>query len=155
MSLCLPLHRFPRLLSSSILLPGTSTFHEQPQEPSYIKLLHKDHARIMNSHLHAHLYSDVRGYKLGRSGGILNRSFCAKLCLLSSTRQPLVSTMAGGGSWLPDPTSGIGPIQFPQFMMSMWKQAPHASTSQRAFSWRGSHTCHVTRARALPSGDHA
>lgn len=55
-----------------------ATFPEQPQEPSYIKLQHKDDVRIMNPHLHPHLYSDLPGYKLGRSSGILSRSFPCK-----------------------------------------------------------------------------
>lgn len=59
-----------------------STFPEQPQEPSYIKLQHKDDVRIMNPHLHRHLYSDLPGYKLGRSSGILSRGFHGKLRLL-------------------------------------------------------------------------
>lgn len=59
-----------------------STFPEQPQEPSYIKLQHKDDVRIMNPHLHQHLYSDLPGYKLGRSSGILSRGFHGKLRLL-------------------------------------------------------------------------
>lgn len=59
-----------------------ATFPEQPQEPSYIKLQHKDDVRIMNPHLHWHLYSDLPGYKLGRSSGILSRGFHCKLCVL-------------------------------------------------------------------------
>lgn len=59
-----------------------STFPEQPQEPSYIKLQHKDDVRIMNPHLHRHLYSDLPGYKLGRSSGILSRGFHGKLRFL-------------------------------------------------------------------------
>lgn len=78
---------FPYLLLwvlSRLFFPPVlqSTFPEQPQEPSYIKLQHKDDVRIMNPHLHRHLYSDLPGYKLGRSSGILSRGFHGKLRLL-------------------------------------------------------------------------
>lgn len=68
-----------------------STFPEQPQEPSYIKLQHKDDVRIMNPHLHRHLYSDLPGYKLGRSSRILSSGFHGKLRLWQ---------LLSGFSWL-------------------------------------------------------
>lgn len=53
-----------------------------------LKLQHKDLVRIMNPHLHRHLYSDLPGYKLGRSSGILSRGFHGKLWLLKLLRPP-------------------------------------------------------------------
>lgn len=41
----------------------------------------------MNPHLHQHLYSDLPGYKLGRSSGILSRGFHCKLCVLQLLSQ--------------------------------------------------------------------
>lgn len=73
-----------------------STFPEQPQEPSYIKLQHKDLVRIMNPHLHRHLYSDLPGYKLGRSSGILSRGFHGKLWLLKLLSAPPLLSIRGG-----------------------------------------------------------
>lgn len=73
---------------SSFFAVLQSTFPEQPQEPSYIKLQHKDLVRIMNPHLHRHLYSDLPGYKLGRSSGILSRGFHGKLWLLKLLSSP-------------------------------------------------------------------
>lgn len=73
---------------SSFFAVLQSTFPEQPQEPSYIKLQHKDLVRIMNPHLHRHLYSDLPGYKLGRSSGILSRGFHGKLWLLKLLSPP-------------------------------------------------------------------
>ena len=73
---------------SSFFAVLQSMFPEQPQEPSYIKLQHKDLVRIMNPHLHQHLYSDLPGYKLGRSSGILSRGFHGKLWLLKLLSTP-------------------------------------------------------------------
>lgn len=42
----------------------------------------------MNPHLHRHLYSDLPGYKLGRSSGILSRGFHGKLWLLKLLSPP-------------------------------------------------------------------
>lgn len=58
----------------------------------------------MNPHLHRHLYSDLPGYKLGRSSGILSRGFHGKLWLLKLLSAPLLfyslSVVAGEVSWL-------------------------------------------------------
>lgn len=57
----------------------------------------------MNPHLHRHLYSDLPGYKLGRSSGILSRGFHGKLWLLKLLSTPLLfflSVVAGEVSWL-------------------------------------------------------
>lgn len=57
----------------------------------------------MNPHLHRHLYSDLPGYKLGRSSGILSRGFHGKLWLLKllSTPSPFFPHPVSicGGRW--------------------------------------------------------
>lgn len=140
---------FPYLLLwvlSRLFFPPVlqSTFPEQPQEPSYIKLQHKDDVRIMNPHLHRHLYSDLPGYKLGRSSGILSRGFRGKLRLLQLLSRfsyflhacmctcvcmwvyvcvctcvcMCISVVAGKISWL----LGFWEAHWPSFSFSIWCQ---------------------------------
>lgn len=115
-----------------------STFPEQPQEPSYIKLRHKDLVRIMNPHLHRHLYSDLPGYKLGRSSGILSRGFHGKLWLLKLLSPPSPFFLPiGGGRWSLMTTgflrNALAPSSF-----SVWCQfqAEGEKSSRRYSSWR-------------------
>lgn len=53
----------------------------------------------MNPHLHRHLYSDLPGYKLGRSSGILSRGFHGKLWLLKLLSAPPPFFPICGGRW--------------------------------------------------------
>lgn len=116
-----------------------STFPEQPQEPSYIKLQHKDLVRIMNPHLHRHLYSDLPGYKLGRSSGILSRGFHGKLWLLKllSAPIPIFSLSIYGGRWSLLTTGFLSNALAPS-SFSVWcqLQAEGEKSSRRYSSWR-------------------
>lgn len=108
-------------------------------KPSYIKLQHKDLVRIMNPHLHRHLYSDLPGYKLGRSSGILSRSFHGKLWLLKllSPSPPPFFLSICGGRWSLMTTCFLrNALAPPSFSVWCQFQADGGKSSSRYSSWR-------------------